>query len=190
MMVDMVGYGRTPLHHAAHLANVSMLRALHAAGAKTDILDLKANSAAELVHKSMPDSHAPELLTEVCTLAMGPHMQAMGPQPAAHGTHTQPMGPQPLTRSAATWQVLAPKVKAAANAARAVSKLRAANKPGRMAQVLPNANGIEGLLPAQWWHGGGRWRQACSQSASSPPARSRAAAGLHCEWSRWPKLTG
>ena len=33
IMVNLVGYGRSPLHHAAYKANVGMLRALHDAGA-------------------------------------------------------------------------------------------------------------------------------------------------------------
>ena len=65
MMVDMVGYGRAPIHHAAHLANVGMLRALHEVGAPVEQLDQKKKSVEDLITKSMPDSHAPELLTEM-----------------------------------------------------------------------------------------------------------------------------
>ena len=65
MMVDMFGYGRQPLHHASKNANVNMLRALHAAGAPIDAMDGKKQSAHDLCVKAMPDSHAPELLSDV-----------------------------------------------------------------------------------------------------------------------------
>lgn len=65
MMVDMMGYGRMPIHHAAHLGNIAMLRALHAAGAPVDAVDKKSKSAHALLTKALPDSHAPELLADV-----------------------------------------------------------------------------------------------------------------------------
>jgi ankyrin repeat protein len=65
MMVDMIGYGRSPIHHAGHLANVPMIRELHKYGAKTAKLDKRANSAHDLLVKNMPDSHAPEVLSDI-----------------------------------------------------------------------------------------------------------------------------
>lgn len=91
MMVDLVGYGRSPLHHAAHLANVGMLRALHAAGAPVEKLDSKSQSALELIQKSLPDSHAPELLSDVLVMpAKGSKLKTAGMAATAVHKLSQP----------------------------------------------------------------------------------------------------